>query len=247
MRPTPMTPTRSVRAADPTGALSAAVLIGHQSSRSETTGSQRPLFTDCSSAAWTLTNRAASSHPGRQQRRLDANPLDGLLEARPVRAALGNRPAELVVLDDDEVLEADAVRAARHEVAVVREAVAAEHGPVAGLELVLDEVDLQLVELLEVPRERALRAVDLEGVLALGPDDRAARLERAARAVCELAQHPGVVLVRGLARGGSVPAAGVVGAGGAGQRALADERLGHPDHARDRPEQHVREIDRVAH
>src|SRR3954470_981383 len=133
---------------------------------------------------------------GLQQRRLDADALDGLLEARPVRAALGNRPAELVVLDDDEVLEADAVRAARHEVAVVREAVAAEHGPVAGLELVLDEVDLQLVELLEVPRECALRAVDLEGVLALGPDDRAARLERPARPRRELAEHPGVVLVR---------------------------------------------------
>ena len=52
-------------------------------------------------------------------------------EARLVLAARGDRAAELVVLDHDEVLEADPVRAARHEIAVVGEAVAAEHGPVA--------------------------------------------------------------------------------------------------------------------
>src|SRR3954453_12460822 len=231
IRPKPMTPTRRVRvagAAVPAGALSVAVFIASVLSQRDH-GLPAPV------------------RDGTEQRRLDADPLDGLLEARPVRAALGHRAAELVVLDHDEVLEADAVRAARHEVAVVGKAVAAEHGPVAGLELVLDEVDLKLVELLEVPRECALRAVDLEGVLALGPDDRAARLERPARPPRELAQHPGVVLVRDLARGVADRATTVVRAGGAGQRALADERLGRPHDARDRAEQHVREIDRVAH
>ena len=63
---------------------------------------------DASSAAWTLTHSTR------------------LGEAGPVRAALGDRAAELVVLDHDQVLEADAVRAARDEAAVVGEAVAAE-------------------------------------------------------------------------------------------------------------------------
>src|SRR3954470_830314 len=119
---------------------------------------------------------------GAQQGRLDAHPLERLGEPRPVRALLGDRAAELVVLDHDEVLEADPVGAARHEVAVEGEAVAAEDGPVARVELVLDEVELQLVELLEVPAERPARAVHVERHLALGADDRAARLEGPARA-----------------------------------------------------------------
>src|SRR4029079_610979 len=94
-------------------------------------------------------------------------------------------------------------------------------GPVARVQLVLDEVQLQLVELLEVPRQRALGPVDLERVLALGPDDRAAGLERPPRAGRELAQHPGVVLVRdGPGRVAGPPAAVVAGrrsGGGAAQ------------------------------
>ena len=85
----------------------------------------------------------------------------------------GERPAELVVLDHDEVLEPDRVRAPRHEVAVVGKAVAAVDRAIARVERVLGEVELELVELLEVPAERAAGAVDLERVLALGPDDRA--------------------------------------------------------------------------
>src|SRR6185436_12972162 len=62
---------------------------------------------------------------GAQQRGLDADPLHRLGEAGLVGAALDDRRAELVVLDDDQVLEADAVGAAGDEVPVVGEAVAA--------------------------------------------------------------------------------------------------------------------------
>src|SRR4051794_41090336 len=102
IRPTPMTPMRSVRAADPTAVLPGALFT-------ESVLSQRH------------DGLPAPALDRLEQRRLDADALDGLLEARPVGAALGDRAAELVVLDHDEVLEADPVRAARHEVAVVRE------------------------------------------------------------------------------------------------------------------------------
>src|SRR5215218_8090541 len=229
MRPTPITPIRQAgvaRGAAPAGALSVTAFI-----RS------------------VLSQRAdvlpAPGLDGLEQRRLHADPFDGLGEAGAVPAALGDRSAELVVLDDDEVLEADPVRAAGHEVPVVREAVAAEDRPVAGVQAVLGEVDLQLVELLEVPPERAASAVHVEGHLALRADDRAARLERAARPAGELAQHPGVVLVRDGAGRVAGPASAVVRgrAGRVRERALADERLGRPDDAGDRPEQQVREVD----
>ena len=77
-----------------------------QSSRSDTTSSQRP------------------TRPI-QQRGLHRDPLQRLREADLVRALLDHRAQVLEVLDDDQVLEADAVRRARHERAVVGEAVAA--------------------------------------------------------------------------------------------------------------------------
>ena len=85
--------------------------------------------------------------------------------------------------------------------AVVRVAVTAEHRGVAArrLPVVVGEVDLQLVQLLEVPADRALRAVELEGHLALRADDRPRALERAAHAVGEHDERGGVVLVRHLA------------------------------------------------
>ena len=53
----------------------------------------------------------------------------------------------------------------------------------------------QLVQTLKVPSDRAAGPVDVERVLALGPDHRPADLERSARATGELAEHAGVILV----------------------------------------------------
>ena len=58
MRPTPMTAMRR------RGRVAVAASRHPQSSRSETTGSQRPLSTDFSSAAWTPTHSSASAKPG---------------------------------------------------------------------------------------------------------------------------------------------------------------------------------------
>ena len=79
MRPTPITPIRTVvvRVASITGPAARRRLPS------------RRTAADFSSAAWTLTHSSASSKPGRY--------------ARPV----GDRAAELVVLDHDQVLEAD--------------------------------------------------------------------------------------------------------------------------------------------
>ena len=195
----------------------------HQLSRSETTSSQRPEAAERSSAAWTDTHASASSKPG----------LNGRRSA--------TADAERGVLDRHQVLVADPVRAARHEGAVRREALAAEHGRVARAAVGGRPVEPQLVERLEVPAGRARRAVHVERHLALGPDDRAARLERAARAARELAQHAGVVLVRDRAVRVLRPAAAVVRA--VAERALGDERRGGADHARDRPGEVVGEVD----
>ena len=120
-------------------------------------------------------------------------------EARRVLAPGGNRLQELVILDADQILEADAVGAARHEVAVWREPIAAEHGREPGVLVLRRDVHAQLVHLLEVPGDRALGAVDLEAVLALRADHRTAGLERATRSVLERAHHADVVLVGDLA------------------------------------------------
>src|SRR5436305_13826064 len=117
-----------------------------------------------------------------QQRLLDLGPLARLLEPGLVRPPLGNGGAELVVLDRHQVLETDRVAAARDERAVVPEALAAEHGRVAGSSVLGGPVEAQLVEPLQVPRQRAARAVDVERHLALRTYDRAAPLECPQRA-----------------------------------------------------------------
>src|SRR4029079_18325801 len=99
-----------------------------------------------------------------QERRLDADPLDGVAEAGTVLPALRDGAAELVVLDHDQVLEADPVGATRHAPAVVREAGRRGRRSGSRVELALDEIEPELVELLEVPAERAAGAVDLERV-----------------------------------------------------------------------------------
>ena len=138
---------------------------------------------------------------------------------------------------------------AGHEVAVGREAVAAVHGGEPGVLVVAGDVHAQLVHLLEVPRDRALGAVDLEQVLALGPDHRAARLERAAGTTLEDAHHADVVLVGHLTGRIARLAAVVVGAGPRRHRSLLDEGLAGADDAGDRPgdaaDQVVGEVDRV--
>src|SRR5207253_7095523 len=111
--------------------------------------------------------------------------LERGVERRLIRLATADRVQELVVLDRDQVFEADRVAAAGDEVAVVREAVSAEDGRVA----VGREVEPQLVEALEIPRERALRPVDVERHLALGADERPSRLERRAGTARELGQQ----------------------------------------------------------
>src|SRR6476659_2168078 len=62
---------------------------------------------------------------------LEAHVVEGFLEARAVLLPGHDRAQELVVLDGDEVLEADAVGVARHERAVVGVAVTAEDRGVA--------------------------------------------------------------------------------------------------------------------
>src|SRR3954452_15951824 len=54
---------------------------------------------------------------GAQQCGLHAHDLDSVLEPGRERTVLGHRAAELVVLDDDQVLVADRVRAAGDEAA----------------------------------------------------------------------------------------------------------------------------------
>ena len=78
----------------------------------------------------------ATTFRGAEQGRLDRHPVERLLEPWPEPAPLGQRAAELVVLDRHEVLEADAVGAPRNEVAVEGEAVTAEHAREAGVEAV---------------------------------------------------------------------------------------------------------------
>ena len=158
-----------------------------------------------------------------------------------------HRVEERVVLDRDDVLEPDGIAVAGHEVAVERIAVAAVHGREATRrEVVVDEVDAQLVELLQVPGERALRSVHLERHLALRPDHRPRGLEAADGPAGEADERPAVVLVGHLTGRIVRAAARVVRASGARQRAAADERLAHPDHLADRADQEMGEVDSVA-
>ena len=159
-----------------------------------------------------------------------------------------------MVLDADELLEADAVGRAGHERPVVREGIAAVDVDVAvvqhtgRLRVVLQE-DVHGVHLLEVPADAALGAEHLEGVLALRTDHRAAGLEGAARAVFEGAHHPDVVLVGDLAGRVAGLAAVVVSSLTGGERALLDVGLARPhdlgDPARRATDQVVSEVDAV--
>src|SRR5947209_2074362 len=105
------------------------------------------------------------------------------------------------------------------------EPIPAEHARIARPAIVGGAIHAQLVQTLEVPSDRAARPVDVERVLALGPDHRPADLERPAGATGELAQHARVVLVGDRrARIVRPPPAVVAGAVGR-RRALPDERL----------------------
>src|SRR5262249_7623911 len=162
-----------------------------------------------SSAGWSSRHRLQHRYdrlpgaglPRAHKRSLNRDVVEGRVEARLVGLTQRDGVEELVVLDRDQILEPDPVRAAGDEVAVVREAVAAEAGRVAGVRLVARDVDTELVQALEVPRRGAVGAVDVEGHLALGPDEGAGRLERAVRAVLEAREHRRVVLVRDGAGG----------------------------------------------
>src|SRR5215218_188161 len=137
---------------------------------------------------------AALNRP--EQRRLHAHGGESVLETGAVRPALQERAAELEVLDHHQVFEADPVGAPRHERAVVGEALTAKDRGVAGMRLVGGDVDLKLIHPLKVPAQRSGVAVQVERHLALGSEQRAARLERATRPVLEHTQHSRVVLVR---------------------------------------------------
>ena len=188
--------------------------------------------------------------PTSQHGVLDAHVGDGLGEPGDVGAIGGDRREELVVLDADQVLEADPVGRAGHEVAVVREAVAAVHVRESGVRVVAGDVHLQLVHLLEVPADRTLRAVDLEEVLTLRTDHRPARLERSTGTALEDAHRTDVVLVGDLTGRIARASAVVMRAGPGGQGPLFDEDLSGPDDAADRPaggaDQEVGEVDGVA-
>src|SRR3954470_23916717 len=184
--------------------------------------------------------------PTAHHRVLHRHVLQRLGEAWRVLPTGSNRLQELVILDADEILEADAVATARHEVAVRREAVACEDGGEAGVLVLSGDVDTKFVHLLEVPGDRALRAVDLEAVLALRADHRTTRLERAASAALEDAEHPDVVLVGDFAHRIAGLAAVVVRATARGNRALLDERLAGPQDLGDSADQVVAEVDRMA-
>ena len=179
---------------------------------------------------------------------LEGDVLDRLVEPRLVLGAAGDGGQELVVLDHLEVLVADRVAVARHEMALIRVAVAGQHRRIAAgrLAVVVDQIYLELVHRLEVPAQGALGAVDVERHLRLGPDDRPRRLERAARAVGEGHHRRRVVLVGDGSGGIAGLAAVVVRAAGVRQRAVLDERLHRARHAADRSDEHRRQVDRVA-
>ena len=62
-----------------------------------------------------------------------------------MRLAARDRIEEFVVLDRNQVLEPDAVRAARDEVAVIRKTVAAEDGRVSRVQAFARQVQPELV------------------------------------------------------------------------------------------------------
>ena len=157
----------------------------------------------------------------------------------------GNRLQEFVVLNGHQVFETDAVCVAGDEVAVVRVAVAAAHRRVAA-GLVLEQEQPHLVHGLQVPVRSALGAVHVEGVLALGADDRTAGFERADRSVLELTECTEVVLVGHLAGWVTGFAAVVVRATFFGKRALGDKRLLHAHDTGDWTYQHVSQVHGMA-
>ena len=167
------------------------------------------------------SRRSAAARPARSPRRARPRTPGGA----GGRSATERQNSKSSI--DDEVLEADPVRAARHEVAVVGEALAAEDGRVAGVQLVGRRGRAAARSSARgSSRSRPCSPWRSKAIWLSGPMQRPAGLERAARPVLEHAQHPGVVLVghladrvAGRARGRSASGAGHR------QRALADERL----------------------
>ena len=128
---------------------------------------------------------------------------------------------------------------------MVRVAVAAAHRRVAA-GLVLEQEQPHLVHGFQVPVRSTLGAIHVEGVLALGADDRTAGFERADRSVLELTECTEVVLVGDLAGWVTGFAAVVVRATFFGKRTLGDERLLHAHDTGDWTHQHVSQVHRVA-
>ena len=106
------------------------------------------------------------------------------------------------------------------------EGITGEHLNVSVGRLFLRQVQLELVQLLVIPRRRTLRAVELVRHRALRAEDQPIGFERSAHTVLELDERPHIVLVGDLALRVLRLAAVVMGGGiGGRQRAFLHKRL----------------------
>ena len=171
--------------------------------------------------------------------------INRLAKARTKRWAPGQGLQEAVILDRHEILKTNRVGLPGHERAVEREAIAAVDRGVPGVLVGVEAVVLEFVDLLEVPRESALGAVDLEGVLALRAHGRATGLESSGGTVLKPAQHRREVLV--LHRPGRITriATAVVAGCPRRQRSLGDDGVAHADDLADAAHQELRHRHRV--
>ncbi|MPM16346.1 hypothetical protein SDC9_62724 [bioreactor metagenome] len=159
----------------------------------------------------------------------------------------GERAQELGRLDHLHVVEAHRGAGAGLEPVELREGRAGHHAGVA-LELqVTAEADLQVVEMLEVPAQRTLRAVHLDDVLGARADADPGGLEGADDTVLEADEQGDPVLVLDRAQlVGDLPAA-VADADLGRDGPLGDEGLRDGGDRRDPPDQVLHQVGAVAH
>ena len=150
-----------------------------------------------------------------------------------------------MVLDGDEVFEADRVGLAGNERSVEGKAVAAVDGRVSRTWIVREPVEAQLVHGLEVPVQGTLGAVHGEGVLTLGSDHGSTRFERPSRSIGERAQHRREVLIFDFALWIVRCSSTVVTGGALGDRPMGDGVVLHTRHFGDRADEELRHGHRV--
>ena len=119
-----------------------------------------------------------------------------LVEARLALLAVAHGAEVVGGLEHPQVVVAHRHAGARLEGREARGSAPAKTVHVALVAAVLGELEaLELVHALELPGQRALRAVDLEAHAHVRADDHAAGLQRPDRAAAELDQRGGPVLV----------------------------------------------------